>query len=189
MINNSNTQQSETVRRYNVIGSRRFSNYWWAFVILIGGTGFLVTGLSTFLGFNLLPFIHSENIAFFPQGLVMCFYGFLGLLFSIYLWLTILWSVGGGFNEFNKKDGLVRIFRWGFPGKNRRIDLSYQLNDVEAIRVELKEGLNPRRTIYIRVKGKKDIPLTRIGQPMTLEEIEKQAAELARFLQVSLEGI
>lgn len=189
MINNSNTQQSETIRRYNVIGSRRFSNYWWAFVILIGGTGFLLTGLSTFLGFNILPFIHSETITFFPQGLVMCFYGFLGLLFSIYLWLTILWSVGGGFNEFNKKDGLVRIFRWGFPGKNRRIDLSYQLNDVEAIRVELKEGLNPRRTIYIRVKGKKDIPLTRIGQPMTLEEIEKQAAELARFLQVSLEGI
>ena len=55
--------------------------------------------------------------------------------------------------------------------------------------MELKEGLNPRRTIYIRIKGKKDIPLTRIGQPMTLEEIEKQAAELARFLQVSLEGI
>lgn len=189
MINNSENQQSESIRRYTVTGSRRFSNYWWAFVILIGGSGFLLTGLSSYLGFNLLPFLHSETIVFFPQGLVMCFYGFLGLIFSLYLWLTILWSVGGGFNEFNKKDGLVRIFRWGFPGKNRRIDLCYQLKEVEAIRVELKEGLNPRRTIYIRVKGKKDIPLTRIGQPMTLEEIEKQAAELARFLQVSLEGI
>jgi hypothetical protein len=119
----------------------------------------------------------------------MCFYGLLGLLFSIYLWLTILWSVGGGFNEFNKKEGIVRIFRWGFPGKNRRIDIRYFIKDVESIRVELKEGLNPRRTIYIRFKGKKDIPLTRIGQPLPLEEIEKQAAELAKFLQVSLEGI
>lgn len=189
MTTSFDNKDSEIIRRYTVIGSRRFSNYWWAFVIFFGGISFLLTGLSSYVGFNLLPFIQSESIVFFPQGLVMCFYGFLGLIFSIYLWLTIYWSVGGGFNEFNKKDGIVRIFRWGFPGRNRRIDLCYQLKDVEAIRVELKEGLNPRRTIYIRVKGKKDIPLTRIGQPMTLEEIEKQAAELARFLQVSLEGI
>lgn len=188
MLNFVESNNSEIIRRYGVIGSRRFSNYWWAFVILLGGLGFLLTGLSSYFGFNILPFLHSENIVFFPQGLVMCFYGFLGLIFSFYLWLTIFWSVGGGFNEFNKKEGIVRIFRWGFPGKNRRIDLCYPIKEIEAIRVEVKEGLNPRRTIYIRVKGKKDIPLTGIGQPMTLETIEKQAAELARFLQVSLEG-
>lgn len=189
MVNSIDNQQSEVIRRYIVVGSRRFSNYWWASVIFIGGFGFLFTGVSSYLGFNLFSFLHSENIIFFPQGLVMCFYGILGLLFSIYLWLTIFWSVGGGFNEFNKKEGIVRIFRWGFPGKNRRIDLCYPIKDVEGIRVELKEGLNPKRTIYIQLKGKRDIPLTRIGQPMSLEEIEKQAAELARFLQVSLEGI
>nr|YP_009106208.1 hypothetical chloroplast RF4 [Binuclearia lauterbornii]AIT95062.1 hypothetical chloroplast RF4 [Binuclearia lauterbornii] len=189
MINNTQNQQSENIRQYTVIGSRRFSNYWWASIMLLGATGFLLTGISSYLGSNILPIIHSENIIFFPQGIVMCFYGILGLFFSLYLWLTILWSVGGGFNEFNKKDGIIRIFRWGFPGKNRRIDLLYSLYDVEGIRVELKDGLNPRRTIYLRLKGNREIPLTRIGQPMSLEEIEKQAAELARFLQVSLEGI
>lgn len=182
-------EQDDAIRRYNIIGSRRFSNYWWASIVFFGSCGFLLTGYSSFLEYNIFPFIHAENITFFPQGLVMCFYGFIGLLFSFYLWITIYWSVGGGFNEFNKKEGIVRIFRWGFPGKNRRIDLRYSIKDVEAIRVELKEGFNPRRTIYIRVKGKKDIPLTRIGQPIPLEEIEKQAAELAKFLQVSLEGL
>nr|YP_009105453.1 hypothetical chloroplast RF4 [Parietochloris pseudoalveolaris]AIT94080.1 hypothetical chloroplast RF4 [Parietochloris pseudoalveolaris] len=188
MINSYETkdQQYELIRRYSVTGSRRFSNYWWASVIFLGSSGFLLTGISSYLSLNLLPFIHFENIIFFPQGLVMCFYGILGLLFSIYLWLTVFWSVGGGFNEFNKKNGTVRIFRWGFPGKNRRIDLSYNIKDIESIKVELKEGLNPKRTIYLCVKGKRDIPITRIGQPMTLEEIEKQAAELAKFLQVSL---
>jgi hypothetical protein len=39
----------------------------------------------------------------------------------------------------------------------------------------------PRRTIYLCVKGQREIPLTRVGQPMTLEEIETQAAELAQF--------
>lgn len=187
MKNINETQNFELIRRYIVVGSRRFSNYWWASVLFLGASGFLLTGISSYLNFDLLPIIKSKDILFFPQGLVMCFYGIIGLIFSFYLLLTIFWSVGGGFNEFNKKDGIVRIFRWGFPGKNRRIDLCYPLTDIEAIRVELKEGLNPRRTIYIRLKGKRDIPLTRIGQPLTLEEIEKQAAELAKFLQVSLE--
>ena len=220
MINSAETQKSKSIRRYVVVGSRRLSNYWWASIILIGGFGFLLTGVSSSLHFNFLPFINSTNILFFPQGLVMCFYGILGLIFSCYLWLTLFWGVGGGFNEFNNEQGVVRIFRWGFPGKNRRIDLSYDIKDVEAIRIEIKEGLNPRRFLYIRVKGnttlqnseakvsnkesvknslinnknlslqnKRDIPLARIAQPTSLEDIEKQATELANFLQVSLEII
>jgi hypothetical protein len=39
-----------------------------------------------------------------------------------------------GFNEFDKQQ-VVRIFRWGF-GNNRRIDISYSIDDVKAIRVE-----------------------------------------------------
>jgi hypothetical protein len=96
--------------------------------------------------------------------------------------------VGGGFNEFNKQEGMMRIFRWGFPGRDRRIQISCPLQEIEAIRVDFQEGINPRRTIYVRLKGKREVPLTRIGQPSTLAEIEKQAAELAGFLQVSLEG-
>lgn len=177
---------TDLVRRYVIVGSRRGSNYLWALVSGIGGFDFLLTGLSSYFGKNLLPFIHAETISFFPQGLVMCFYGTLGMLFSLYISLTILWSVGGGFNVFDKENGVVRVFRWGFPGKNRRIDLTYPITDVLAVRLELNEGLNPRRTIFLRVKGQREIPLTRVGQPMTLDEIETLAAELAQFLQKDL---
>lgn len=177
---------TDLVRRYIVVGSRRVSNYFWAAISALGGFDFLLTGLSSYFNVNLLPIIHAENIIFFPQGLVMCFYGLLAILFSFYLSLTILWSVGGGFNVFDKQQGIVRIFRWGFPGKNRRIDLTYSIEDIMAIRLELKDGLNPRRTIYLCVKGQRQIPLTRVGQPMTLEEIETLAAELAQFLQKDL---
>lgn len=178
--------QNRLIRRYNVIGSRRASNCIWAFFILSGSVGFLITGLSSYFNTNFFVILDSKNIVFFPQGLIMCFYGFLGLIFSVYLWLTILWSVGGGFNEFNKVEGVVRIFRWGFPGKNRRILLEYQFSQVESIKIELKQGLNPRRMIYLQIRGKREIPLTRVGQPLTIEEIELQAADLAKFLQVSL---
>ena len=177
---------NQQVRRYTVLGSRRFSNYIWAFFIFFGSIGFLITGLSSYLQTNIFLIFSGKNILFFPQGLIMCFYGFLGLLFSIYLWLTIFWSVGGGFNEFNKKEGNVKIFRWGYPGKNRRIFLIYPLDEVESIKIELKQGLSPKRMIYLKIRGKSEIPLTKVGQPMTLEEIESQAAELAKFLKVSI---
>ena len=119
----------------------------------------------------------------------MCFYGSLGFLLSFYWWFLIFWNVGGGFNEFNKKEGTIRIFRWGYPGKNRKIDLLYTFKDVESLRVELRDGLDAQRTLFIKFKGKGEIPLTGIGQPLTIGEIEKQASELANFLQVSLEGL
>lgn len=198
------------IRRYLIIGERRFSNYWWATIVLVGAIGFLFTGISSYLssehisiensslGFFISKISGSSSeikqtsqISFFPQGLLMCFYGSLGLLLSFYWWFLIFWNVGGGFNEFNKKDGLIRIFRWGYPGQNRKIDLYYTLKDVESIRVELKQGgfNDSQRTIYLKLKGKKEIPLTGISEPLTIQEIEKQASELANFLQVSLEGL
>jgi hypothetical protein len=184
MSNNENM-----IRRYFILGERRISNYWWAGIISAGSLGFLLTGLSSYMGLNVIPFIQAQNIPFFPQGLLMSFYGSLGFLLSFYWWLLIFWNVGGGFNEFNKVEGFIRIFRWGYPGKNRRIDYYYTLADVEAIRVEFKQGLDSQRTIYIRLKGKREIPITGIGQPLTLKEIEKQASELANFLKISLEGL
>lgn len=174
---------------YNVPGARRFSNYVWGLILSIGGSGFLLTGLSVYLNIPLLPLIKLETIQFFPQGLVMCFYGILGLSLSIYIWLIIIWNLGQGFNEFNLEKGEIRIFRWGFPGKNRRIDLQYSIDDVQSIRVDIQEGLNPKRVIYLKLRGNREIPLTRAGQPISLQELENQAAELARVLQVSLEGI
>lgn len=181
--------KTNTIRRYIIIGERRASNYCWACLVFLGSFGFLLSGISAYNGFNIIPFLNAKDLAFFPQGLLMSFYGSLGFLLSFYWWFLIFWNVGGGFNEFNKKEGLIRIFRWGYPGKNRRIDLSYSLKDVEAIKVELKQGLDPQRTIYLKLKGKREIPLTGIGEPLTLKEIEKQASELANFLQVSLEGL
>ncbi|HEY9619805.1 MAG TPA: photosystem I assembly protein Ycf4 [Crinalium sp.] len=183
------TASTDNLLRQPVLGSRRLSNYWWATVILVGASGFLLSAISSYLQVNLLPFADPTELIFIPQGLVMGLYGGAGLLLALYLWLTILWDVGGGYNEFNRETGKIHIFRWGFPGKNRRIEVTHKIEDVQAIRVEIREGLNPRRDLYLRVKGKNDIPLTRVGQPLPLAQLENQGAELARFLGVPLEGL
>lgn len=172
-----------------VLGSRRFSNYWWATVISGGSVGFLLAGLSSYYKINFLPFANPTDLVFVPQGLVMGLYGAAGLLLSIYLWSVIILDVGGGFNRFDRGTGTATIFRKGFLGKNRTIEIEYPLEDIQAVRVEIKEGINPRRVLYLRVKGKGDIPLTPVGQPMALSRLENQGAELARFLSVPLEGL
>jgi len=119
----------------------------------------------------------------------MGFYGVAGILLASYLWVIIALDVGGGYNEFNKEIGKVRIFRSGFFGKNRKIEIEHPLDKVQAVRVDIREGLNPKRALYLRIKGRPDIPLTRVGQPLPLSELENQGAEMARFLQVPLEGL
>ncbi len=183
------TQRENQVIRQQILGSRRFSNYWWATIVSLGGTGFFLAGLSSYLKVNLLPVGDATQLIFIPQGVAMGFYGVAGLLLALYLWLVILWDVGGGYNELNKETGMVKIFRWGFPGKNRGIEFGCRTKDVQSIRVEIKEGLNPRRILYLRTKDRREVPLTRVGQPLSLSELENQGAELARFLGVPLEGL
>ena len=204
---------TDTVMIDPVVGAKRFSNYFWAGVVTTGATGFLITGASAYFQHNLLWFLDASEIKFFPQGLVMSFYGVAGSLLATYLWcvpprpdpppvvgrcvapksavdtslaffftrrsttlvsrnssrtrsslpvhshrLTINWDVGAGYNEFNKEEGIMRIFRYGFPGKNRRINLVSNLADVQAVRVDwISDGVNPRRVVYVRCKGKSDI--------------------------------
>nr|YP_009519377.1 photosystem I assembly protein Ycf4 [Pseudocodium devriesii]AYC65386.1 photosystem I assembly protein Ycf4 [Pseudocodium devriesii] len=186
-------QIKNEIKRYSISGARRLSNVVWTLLLFVGSSGFLSTGFSCYFRKTLFPFsllntgnfVQYENIQFFPQGLIMIFYGFLGFFLSIYLGLTVLWGLGSGFNEFNKRNAYVRIFRWGFPGKNRRMNLYYSWEEILGIRVEFQQNFNAQYIIFLQIRGKKEIPLTHIGEPRTFEEIEKQASALAKFLQVT----
>jgi hypothetical protein len=177
------------IRQDNIVGSRRFSNYFWSFFLFVGGLGFLLAGISSYLKVNLLPFTNTTELIFIPQGLIMMFYGTLSLGFSIYIITTVLLDVGGGYNEYNKIESLIKIVRKGFPGKNREILLTYQLADVRAIGIKIKEGLNPTRSIYLCLKDERKIPLTPVQEPTAISNLEEEAADLAKFLDLKLENL
>jgi Ycf4 len=188
--NGKAASRDEQVFRQSIVGARRASNYLWASVVTIGAVGFFLASLSSYTQRNFLaPISDGTTIAFQPNGLVMGLYGVAGILLATYLWLTVLWNLGGGYNEFNKQTGKFTVFRWGFPGKNRQISLETALDDVQAVKVVLMEGINPKRSLYVRIKGMRDVPLTRVGQPISLAQLEDQAAALVRFLGVPLEGL
>nr|AYR05896.1 photosystem I assembly protein Ycf4 [Lithothamnion sp.] len=176
-------------RTEQILGSRRLSNYWWAIIILLGGISFFLAGVSSYFRIEILPFTQSSEISFIPQGVIMIFYGTIAISLSVFLWLTIFWDVGAGYNEFNNEKGIITIFRLGFPGRNRRLSLTYRIQDIQSIRINIQDGLTAKREIYLKIKDKREIPLTSVGQPLLLSEIEKQASDLAKFLGVVLEGL
>ncbi len=155
-------------------------------VLLFGGIGFFLAGLSCFFQKELLFFTQTKFLVFIPQGITLVFYGSLALSLSFYLFLYIIWNVGSGYNEFSKEDNSLRIIRKGFPGKNRNLFFSYDFSSIKGIRLQVKSGLNPRSNLLIILKDKREIPLFPPQQYLNPMKLEKAAIELANFLNVSI---
>ena len=57
---------SAAVLEQPVLGSRRLSNFLVASAVTIGGVGFLLASLSSYLGRDLLPLGHPAALVFVP---------------------------------------------------------------------------------------------------------------------------
>jgi len=159
------------------------------FFLGLGGLGFFLAGISSYFKINFLPFTDAKELIFIPQGIVMMFYGTLSVSICLYITLTVVWDIGGGYNEYNKIENLVKIVRKGFPGKNREIFLTYPLTSIQAIGIKISEGLNPTRALYLCLKDERQIPLTPVEQPSSISNLEENAADLAKFLELKLENL
>jgi uncharacterized membrane protein YdbT with pleckstrin-like domain len=174
------------VLEQSVLGSRRLSNLLVAAAVSIGGIGFLLASASSRLGRDLLPLGHPAELVWVPQGLVMGLYGLAAVLLATYLWSVIAIDVGAGSNRFDRGSGQAVISRRGF---RQRIEVEIPLREIQSVKVEVRDGLSPRRRLALKVQGRRDLPLTRVGEPMPLADLELAGARLARFLGVPLEGL
>jgi hypothetical protein len=168
-------------------GSRRISNIFWAIVVSLGGFGFFLTGLSSFLQKSLLFFSDPSEISFIPQGIILVFYGTIGSILGIFIALTVWWNVGSGYNEYNRNSQKVTLYRRGFPGKNRELTFTFPFEEVKSIKLRIKEGINPRRQLLLCLTDSREIPLTGLEQPVALNKIEDEAITIAKYLNVFLE--
>ncbi|MEB3256449.1 MAG: photosystem I assembly protein Ycf4 [Synechococcaceae cyanobacterium] len=184
--NSAGSDASRDVLEQPVLGSRRLSNLLVAAAVSLGGVGFLLTSASSRFGRNFLPIGHPAELTWVPQGLVMGLYGLAAVLLATYLWTVIGLDVGSGTNRFDRASGQAVISRRGF---RRRIEVSVPLRDIQAVKVEIREGLSPRRRLALRIQGRRELPLSRVGEPIPLAELELAGARLARFLGVPLEGL
>ncbi|BDE17685.1 photosystem I assembly protein ycf4 (chloroplast) [Galdieria partita] len=187
--NNDYFVENNNIILQPIIGARRWDNIFWAIITLAAGSGFFLTGLSSYMKKTILFFIAPSDLSFIPQGVLMLFYGALAIFISVFLWFTIAFDIGSGYNKFDKLNDSIKILRLGFPGKNRFINLEYKINEIKCIQVSIKQGINPKHEIYLCTKNNNRIPLTQIAQPMPIAILESEASKLARFLGVSIEDI
>jgi hypothetical protein len=179
---------NQTVIRDEIQGARNLGSFLAMIVLLSVGTGFFLAGISSYFQINFLRITDTTTILFIPQGIAMLFYGTGAIGIGGYLFFTLLWNIGSGYNEFSKAEQLVRIIRVGFPGKNKTLFLSYDFQNIKALKLVIKQGLNPRTTIFLLLKDKREIPLFPAQFLLNPAKLEKKAIELAKFLNVPLES-
>ena len=179
-------EPSNLVLEQEIKGSRKVSNYFVASSISIGGLGFLLASFSSYFGRDFLPLGNPSTLIFVPQGLVMGLYGVSAFFVAIYFWRLIGVDYGSGVNRFDKNKGFLFLSRRGLF---KNIEIEIPLNEIKAVKLDVREGFNPRRRVSLRIKGRKDLPISRVGSPKPLFDLENEGAEIARFLEVNLEGI
>jgi hypothetical protein len=180
---------SDNTIRENIVGARNISSFVIMLVLFFAGLGFFLAGLSSYFQINLLQLTDTSQISFIPQGVALLFYGTGALGLALYIFLTLLWNIGSGYNEFSKEESIVRIVRLGFPGKNRTIFLSYEFKNIKNLKFLIKQGLNPRCNILLVLKDKREIPLFPAQFLLNPTETEKKAIQLSNFLDVPIESL
>jgi len=185
-LSQSENESTDLVLDQRIKGSRKVSNYLVASMLSIGGIGFLLASLSSYFGKDFLPLGKPSTLIFIPQGLVMGIYGISAFLLAIYFWRLISIDYGSGINRFDKNKGILFLTRKGFL---KDIEIEIPIDEIKAVKLDVREGFNPRRRVSLRIKGRKDLPISRVGSPQPLLELENEGAEIARFLEVNLEGL
>ena len=185
-LSQSENELSGLVLEQKIKGSRKVSNYLVASMLSIGGVGFLLASFSSYFGRDFLPLGNPSTLIFVPQGLVMGLYGVAAFLLAIYFWRLINIDYGSGVNRFDKNKGVLSLSRRGLF---KNIEIEIPIDEIKAVKLEVREGFNPLRRVSLRIKGRKDLPISRVGSPQPLLDLENEGAEIARFLEVNLEGI
>jgi hypothetical protein len=189
LLARKNIKMNEKIIKDKIVGARNFRSILIMLILFFAGLGFLLAGLSSYLNINLIRLTDTSEIKFIPQGIALLFYGTGALGLGIYIFLTIFWDIGSGYNEFSKEENIARIVRIGFPGKNRLIFLSYEFKNIKNLKFLIKQGLNPRSNILLVLKDRREIPLFPAQFLLNPNETEKKAIELSTFLNVPLESL
>jgi len=72
------------------------------------------------------------------------------------------------------------------PNKQKKFYFSYPFSIISNLELEIKDGINPNRTIYLILKDTRRIPLNPKTKLEDIYNIELKAIELAKILNIDL---
>nr|AEJ72985.1 hypothetical chloroplast RF4 [Karlodinium veneficum] len=180
----------------------KFKRLWWeekvgdlsdkmlSLFIIIGGLCFLTVGVITFIKQNFED--SYQIIPFFPQGMILIFYGTIGILLGIFQNLTMWWNIGWGFYELDNVSKEIFIYRQSYPGKNEEIYLTFFFKDLNYLKVliVLREDLTPvnsQKQLLLYLKDNRKIPiLTEFVKKISFKEFDYQTVVISRYLKIPI---
>ena len=92
--NHSYNVNNSYLLREEIIEKRKLLKYLISITIFLGSLGFIISSISSYLKITIVPFLYTNEIIFFPQGITMGFYGILGLILSINQLFILYWKIG-----------------------------------------------------------------------------------------------
>lgn len=176
----------------SINGARTINNYLWILILFFFGIGFIFAGISSYLKINFFSSFTFSNINFIPQGILLIFYGTCSILLSFFSIILSYLNIGSGTNIYDVENKVIRISRKGFPtlntklNKNKNIYLVYSFSDVKNLELNICDGLNPTRILYLNLKDERKIPLTPSNELSELSLLEKRALFITKLLKVDL---
>ena len=141
--------KTNTILKETILEEDKIIKYLLNYCIFFGALGFLIVGISSYIGYNLIPFLKANEIIFFPQGLTMCFYGICGIIVGINQIRILTLKIGEGYNEFNKEKGIVKIYRKGLSSD---INITYAITDIVRINKFKEKNKNLQRKLFLKQK-------------------------------------
>jgi len=179
-------------------GTRTFSNYIWFILLLISGIAAITIGISTYL-FDIKKnfyFGDFSNIKFLPQGILLTFYGTCAILISFVISFLLIFDLGSGNNEIFVKEKRISLSRKNFPNyrplenkipfTQEHLYLVYKFSEINCLELEIINGINPKRIIYLLLKDGRRIPLTPANRIEDLDQIELKTIYLAKLVGVTI---
>jgi hypothetical protein len=181
-----NQRNSSLPIKRSFTGSRCLENSIWAFAMSLGGFCFFMAGLSSFWKINCLVFFNYNEVAFFPQGLILLFYGTLGSIIGTFLLLNVWWNVGSGYNEYNRDMQTVILYRRGFPGKNKTITFTFAFKNIKCIQLRIQKSIELKHQVLMSLADNREVPLIGSDPVLLLQKIEIEALSISKYLNVAL---
>jgi hypothetical protein len=179
-------------------GTRTFSNYIWFILLLVTGITAITVGVSTYFMDIKKNFYFEDfsNIKFLPQGILLTFYGASAVLISFVISFLLIFDLGSGNNEIFIKQKRIRLSRKSFPNykpldskipfTQEHLYLVYEFSEVRYLELEIINGINPKRIIYLILKDGRRIPLTPANGIEDLAQIELKTIYLAKLIGVTI---
>jgi len=177
-------------------GARDFTSIFWAIVQPAASLGFLVVGISTYVGEPIvdwnpltkqfLGFLRpNEMIQWIPQGIFMSFYGFFGFFLAGPLqWWLVISNTGNGVAEFNKFTRKMTIVRDGEMVK----DIDFEEIKTVVLEYTTMSPFGGREVYLIDTNGQ-EIHFMSTVDDLPKRVLERRASELANFLDVELDVV